>query len=306
MAKRSIDLEQIRQFSNIGLLAKTLVEGFIVGLHRSPFHGFSVEFAEHRPYNTGESTRHIDWKVYAKTDRLYTKRYDEETNLRAYLVLDVSASMYYPLPHFDKLTFSVMAAASLAYLLHKQRDAFALCTFDQQPVYSSELKSTATHLSQQLEQLQGLLQSERPPLSKGTAAAAVLHELADKAGKRALFVVFSDMLEQTKQVDDVFSALQHLRHNRHEVLLFHVLDHRTEAYLDFPDQEQEFIDLESGTRLRLNPKEVRRQYRQQVQRYLRALKLRCGQYGIDFIEADVRMPFEQVLKSYLLKRNKMA
>jgi uncharacterized protein (DUF58 family) len=133
-----------------------------------------------------------------------------------------------------------------------------------------------------------------------------LHELADKAGKRALFVVFSDMLEQTEQVDDVFSALQHLRHNRHEVLLFHVLDHRTEAYLDFPDQEQEFIDLESGTRLRLNPKEVRRQYRQQVQRYLRALKLRCGQYGIDFIEADVRMPFEQVLKSYLLKRNKMA
>jgi uncharacterized protein (DUF58 family) len=305
MTKRTIDLEQIREFSNIGLLAKTLVEGFIVGLHRSPFHGFSVEFAEHRPYNTGESTRHIDWKVYAKTDRLYTKRYDEETNLRAYLVLDVSSSMYYPLPHFDKLTFSVMAAASLAYLLHKQRDAFSLCTFDRQLLYQSELKSTATHLWQQLEQLQSLLQSKRPPLSGTTAAAPVLHTLADKAGKRALFIIFSDMLEHSRQVEDIFQALQHLRHNRHEVLLFHVLDHRTEASLDFPDQEQEFIDLESGMRLRLNPQEVRQQYRRQMQRYLRALKLRCGQYGIDFVEADVRMPFEQILKSYLMKRNKM-
>lgn len=302
--KKKIDIELIRQFSNIGLLAKTLVEGFMVGLHRSPLHGFSVEFAEHRPYNTGESTRHIDWKVYAKTDRLYTKRYDEETNLRAYLLLDTSSSMYYPLPHADKLTFSIMSIASLAYLLHKQRDAFALCTFDEQISFLSEMKSTASHLHQLFSHLEDLLKSPSPK-HKTTALVRLLHQLSEQAGQRALFVLFTDAFDNQAQLEDLFGALQHLKHKRHEVLFFHVLDHRTELFFEFGEQQYEFIDLETGQRLHLYPSRIRTNYQQRMKHYLKALRLQCGKYGIDYIDTDTRMPFDQILRHYLIKRNRM-
>ena len=217
-----LNIDKLKEFSNIEMLARQMVEGFITGLHKSPYHGFSVEFAEHRLYNYGESTRHIDWKVFAKTDRLYTKRYEEETNLRCFLVLDNSSSMYYPEPGYGKIKFSILAAAALAFLLQKQRDAVGLYTFSDQIEVQTEVKSTATHVHKLLLELQKLFDGEKT--SKRTNVPSVLHQIAKKIHKRSLVIIFSDMFQRTENQDEMFSALQHLKHNRHEVLLFHVHD----------------------------------------------------------------------------------
>jgi uncharacterized protein (DUF58 family) len=298
-----MDLKQIREFGNIEFLAKQMVEGFITGLHKSPFHGFSVEFAEHRLYNTGESTRHIDWKVYAKTDRLYTKRYEEETNLRCQILLDVSASMFYPQDNLGKITFSTMAAACLAYLLQKQKDAISLCTFAEGIDVHTPTRSTPTHVHKLFLILQDLLKTDKP--SGKTAVADVIHQIADKINKRSLVVIFSDMFENIAQADQLFSALQHLKHNQHEVLLFHVIDKKTETNFDFEDRPYEFIDLESGEKIKIQAAQIKDHYRQHIEQYNKELKLKCGQYKIDFIEADIGQGFNQILYAYLIKRSKM-
>ncbi len=295
-----ISLSQVREFGNIELLARQLVEGFITGLHKSPYHGFSVEFAEHRLYNNGESTRHIDWKVYAKTGRLYTKRYEEETNLRCQLVLDNSSSMYYPEVAKGKITFSIMAAAALAFLLQKQRDAVGLYVFSEGIDQQTPVKSTSSHIHKLLLLLEGMLHAEQT--QRKTSVASVLHQIAEKIHKRSLVVVFSDMFENQAEQEHIFSALQHLKHNRHEVLLFHVTDHKTELNFDFAERPYEFVDMESGERLKLQPSQVRDQYRTQMQQYYHELKIRCGQAKIDFIEADISQGFDQILRSYLIKR----
>jgi uncharacterized protein (DUF58 family) len=298
-----MDLKQIREFGNIEFLARQMVEGFITGLHKSPFHGFSVEFAEHRLYNTGESTRHIDWKVYAKTDRLYTKRYEEETNLRCQILLDISASMYYPQDTLGKVTFSTMAAACLAYLLQKQKDAISLCTFAEDIDVHTPTRSTPTHVHKLFLILQNLLKTDKP--SGKTAVADVIHQIADKINKRSLVVIFSDMFENIAQADQLFSALQHLKHNQHEVLLFHVIDKKTETNFDFEDRPYEFIDLESGEKIKIQAAQIKDHYRRHIEQYNKELKLKCGQYKIDFIEADIGEGFNQILYAYLIKRSKM-
>ncbi len=295
-----IPLSQIRSFGNIELLAKQLVEGFITGLHKSPYHGFSVEFAEHRLYNNGESTRHINWKVYAKTDRLYTKRYEEETNLRCQLVIDNSSSMYYPVDNRGKITFSVMAAAALAFLLQKQRDAVGLSVFSEDIDQQTPVKSTSSHIHKLMLLLEGLLQEQTTP--RKTSVARVLHQIAEKIHKRSLVVIFSDMFDDQEEIEALFSALQHLKHNRHEVLLFHVTDHATELNFDFAERPYEFVDVESGSRLKLQPSQVREAYRKQMVDYYHALKIKCGQAKIDLVEADINQGFHQVLRSYLIKR----
>ncbi len=303
MSKPAIDLAKVREFGNLEFLAKQLVEGFITGLHKSPFHGFSVEFAEHRLYNTGESTRHIDWKVYAKSDKLFVKRYEEETNLRCHLLVDTSSSMYYPEPAFGKITFSILAAASLAVLLQKQKDAVSLCTFSEHIEVQTPVKSTASHVHKILLELNTLL--NQPPPQRKTAVADVLHLIARKIQKRSLVILFSDMFDTPEDSAILFSALQHLRHNLHEVLVFHVTDKKTEAEFDFEDRPYEFVDLESGERIRVQPNQVRTQYREHMQRYYNDLKLKCGQYKIDFIEADISQGFDPILMTYLVKRSKM-
>lgn len=299
-----LDLSAIKKFGNIELLARQMVEGFITGLHKSPYHGFSVEFAEHRQYNTGESTRHLDWKVYARTDKLFVKRYEEETNLRARILLDVSSSMYYPAETNGKLTFSVMAAAALSYMLQKQRDAVGLTTFSENAELETPIKSSKTHLNQVFIQLQRLLDSERPKERK-TAAAELIHKVAARLHRRSLVVIFSDMLDNQANPDEVFAALQHLKHNRHEVLLFHVHDRSTELEFDFKDRPHRFVDLETGESVKLRPAEVREYYRQKSQEQFQELKLRCGKYKIDFIEADISQSLDQVLLPYLIKRSRM-
>lgn len=299
-----MDLAKIREYGNIEFLAKQMVEGFITGLHKSPFHGFSVEFAEHRLYNTGESTRHIDWKVYAKTDRVYTKRYEEETNLRCHLVIDTSSSMYYPEPKHDKIVFATMAAGAIAYMLQRQKDAVSLTTFSDTIEIQTPVKSTPTHIHKLFLDLETLL--NKPKENRSSAVSNTIHELANRIHKRSLVIIFSDMFDNIAESEKIFTALQHLKHNLHEVLLFHVTDKSTESDFNFEDRPYEFIDLETNERVKLNPAQVKVDYQKTLQQFYQELKLRCGQYKIDFIEADIKEGFEPILNSYLIKRSRMS
>lgn len=295
----------IKQTGSLELLARQLVEGFITGLHKSPYHGFSVEFAEHRLYNEGESTRHIDWKVYARTDRLFTKQYEEETNLRCLIAIDTSLSMYYPAESNAKLSFSIRATAALAYLLNKQRDAVGLCLFSNAIETLTPVKSSPAHLDKLLTSLDNLLRQKAPAGTARTDVAQVLHEVAEKIHKRSLVIIFSDMFDSNQQPDEIFKALQHLKHNKHEVIVFHVMDNDTELQFNFEDRPMEFIDLESGEKIRLNPGDVRESYRKESSHFHEALKLRCNQYKIDFVEADVKDDISVILQTYLIKRTRM-
>jgi uncharacterized protein (DUF58 family) len=298
-----LDLSKVREYGNLDFLAKQLVEGFITGLHKSPFHGFSVEFAEHRLYNSGESTRHIDWKVFAKTDKVFVKRYEEETNLRCHILVDVSSSMYYPAANNGKLNFSVLGAATLANMLQRQRDAVSLVTFSDKIEIETQCKSTSSHIHKIFLELQGVL--DRKISNQTTSVAEVIHEIAEKIHKRSLVVIFSDMFDGIEDAEVLFSSLQHLKHNMHEVLLFHVNDKKTELDFEFEERPHEFIDLETGERVKLQPAQVKEKYINTIQNFNHELKIKCGQYKIDFIEVDINKGFDQILTSFLAKRAKM-
>jgi uncharacterized protein (DUF58 family) len=299
----STKLSEIHQNVSLELLARQLVEGFITGLHKSPYHGFSVEFAEHRLYNDGESTRHIDWKVYARTDRLFTKRYEEETNLRCLIAIDTSPSMFYPEQSKSKIKFSIYAASALSYLLSRQRDAVGVCLFSNEIEVLTPVKSTATHLDKVFTILNNTTQKATG--NTRTNVGSVLHEIAEKIHKRSLVILFSDMFDGQENLEEVFKSLQHLKHNKHEVIVFHVTDKKTELLFNFEDRPIEFVDLESGEKIKLNPADVKTYYRDEAERFYQSLKMRCNQYKIDFVEADVEMPFNQILQTYLIKRTKM-
>lgn len=299
-----IDLQKIRELGNLELLARQLVEGFITGLHKSPYHGFSVEFAEHRLYNTGESTKDIDWKVYARTDKLFSKRYEEETNLRCTILIDNSSSMYYPKNDYGKITFSVMAAAAIAFLLQKQRDAVGITTFSDQIESQTPVKSTHSHLHKLLILMEQLLQSSHKEKKK-TSIPEVLHQIANKIHKRSLVIIFSDMFDNYEDVQEIINGLHHLKYNNHEVLLFHVTDKKTEIDLDLEDRPYNFIDLETREELKLHPSQIKETYVDKVRNYFHDLAIKCGQFKIDFIHADIRDDFDKVLSTYMIKRSKM-
>ncbi len=300
----------VRDLGNLELLAKQVVEGFIIGLHKSPFHGFSVEFAEHRLYNQGESTKNMDWKVYARTDKLFLKRFEEETNLRCQIVVDSSSSMYFPevsknsKDYINKLRFSALSAAALMHLLKKQRDAFGLSIFDNEVNIHSRCKSSTAHYRLMLTYLEKLIQN--PERNKTTSAAAALHQIADSIHKRSMVMIFSDMFEESEDPDQLFSALQHLKHNKHEVILFHVVDKSKEIDFEFENRPYIFIDMETGEKVRLQSNQVKDYYVNQMRTFVEKLKVKCLQYKIDFVEADIKKGFKQVLQAYLVKRSKMA
>lgn len=304
MSRITVDLDSVRHIQNLEFLAKRMVEGFITGLHKSPYHGFSVEFSEHRLYNSGESTRHMDWKVYARTEKLFVKRYEEETNLRCQLILDVSGSMYYPTHNYGKLSYAVLSAAALATLLQKQRDAVGLTTFSDQIELQTPIKSTGAHLHTLLLGLQQQLQKPAPP-QKETRVASMLHHIAQQLPKRSLVILFSDLLSQYDQLDEIFLALQHLRHQQHEVLLFHLTHAETEEAFHFPDKPFMFHSLENGEKIKVQPAEIREEYVNAMQQFKNELKLRCGQYRIDLVSVDLREPIDKVLQAYLVKRQKV-
>jgi uncharacterized protein (DUF58 family) len=301
----------IRNLGNLDMLARQVVEGFIIGLHKSPFHGFSVEFAEHRIYNPGDSTRNIDWKVYARTDKMFTKRFEEETNLRCQIVVDVSSSMYFPEAgsnseregYMNKLRFSALASASLMNLLRKQRDAYGLTLFDSELHLHTPCKSSTTHYQLLISKLQELIDHPQP--NRSTSAAQALHTVADSIHRRSMVIIFSDMFDSGENSDDLFSALQHLKHNKHEVILFHVVDKSKELDFDYENRPYLFVDMETGEELRLQSNQVKDYYVEQIAKYKEALRLKCLQYKIDFVEADIHEGFKKILQSYLVKRNRM-
>lgn len=301
-----IQQQDFLQFDQLDILARQVVEGFIIGLHKSPYHGFSVEFAEHRLHNPGDSIKDIDWKVFARTEKLYTKRFEEETNLRCQIVIDASSSMYFPQERekgkLNKIEFSCVASAALMHLLKKQRDAVGLTIFDSEIKTQTSAKTNALHHQLLMNELYKLLNN--PPVQKTTDAAKCLHQISDSIHKRSLVILFSDMLDSTDE-NDIFLALQHLKHSKHEVVLFHVVDKSKELDFTFENRPYKFVDLETGEELKLQPNQVKDFYVEKMQERKAKLKLKCAQYKIDFVEADINEGFQPVLLSYLVKRSKM-
>lgn len=304
-----IDRQKIEPFSKLELLARQVVEGFITGLHRSPFHGFSVEFAEHRIYNNGESTRHIDWKLFAKTDKLFIKRYEEETNLRCQIVIDSSQSMLFPLERpkdtHNKLSFSVYAAAALIELLKGQRDAVGLTLFDADIYKHYPARSNPTQQKLIYHELEELLSKTTINESTSTQSARALDQVAEIIHTRSLVVIFSDMFEDETHLEAIFASLQHLKYKKHDVVLFHVTDKNQELNFDFENRPYHFIDMETREEIKLNPNQIKETYVRKVNDYTEAIKLKCGQYKIDFVEADINQGFDTVLQTYLVKRASM-
>jgi len=296
-------------FGNLDLFAKQLVEGFITGIHKSPFHGFSVEFAEHRLYNSGESVKNIDWKVYGRTDKLFVKKFEEETNLRCQIVIDNSSSMYYPLQKNlsletpNKMFFAVHAAAVLLHILRKQRDAFGLTLFTDKIELHTTSKSSTIHYNYILKELEALLNTEAQ--TQKTAISSVLHHVADAIHKRSLIIIFSDMLDSKEGMDSILPALQHLKHNKHEVILFHVFDKKSEMDFSFENRPYKFIDIENNDEIKLNPQEIKLHYTKLMYSYKQELYLKCSQYRIDIVEADINNGFKQILLPFFVKRQKL-
>lgn len=293
-------LEQVQRFANIEIIAHQIVEGFITGLHKSPYHGFSVEFAEHRLYNTGESTKNIDWKVYGRTDKLFVKKFEEETNLRCQVILDISNSMRYPNTAQNKLYYGVYLAASLMYLLTKQRDAVGLTLFDEQIQLHTNQKSTNTHLRNLFLKLNDALQTSLN--QSKTHAASVLHQIAEKVHRRAMIVIISDLFDNLSQSEEIFSALKHLKHNKHDVVIFHVLDKKTELDFDFNTSQVLFRDIETGQEIKVQTNQVKEAYKNAIQAYKQKLMYKCGEYNIDFNAIDIAEPFENALRRFFIKR----
>lgn len=306
----TINRQAIQPFSHLELIAKQVVEGFITGLHKSPFHGFSVEFAEHRLYNKGESTKHIDWKLFGRTDKLFIKRYEEETNLRCHIIIDNSSSMYFPAADLagdkhDKISFSVYRAAALIELLKRQRDAVGLSVFSEKVDVHTPDKSSSLHHKMLFAELEKLLEPYDKESHRATSAIQAIHQIAEIIHKRSLVIIFSDMMDSQAGSEELFSALQHLKHNKHEVILFHVNDKSKELDFDFDNRPYRFVDMETGEELKLHPNEIKETYLSQITHFKNELKLKCGQYKIDFVEADINLGFDQVLMPYLIKRTKM-
>ena len=302
------ELNKTGGFKNLELLAKQVVEGFIAGMHKSPFHGFSAEFAEHKVYNPGESTKHIDWKLYARTDRLYTKRYDEETNLRCHIILDNSSSMHYPetagtsLDNLNKVAFSALASASLMHILKKQRDAVGLSIYSDTYNFYSPEKGSERHHQMLLHKLSDAVVSK--PETKTTETYKYLHQIAEKIHRRSLIFVFTDMFQTSENDEKLFEALRHLKHNKHEVVLFHVFDKEKEQNFNFDNRPKRFIDVETGDHINLYADNVKDNYEKAVKEYFTNLKIRCGQYRIKYVEADINAGFDSVLTTYMVERQK--
>ncbi|WP_026775631.1 DUF58 domain-containing protein [Polaribacter sp. Hel_I_88] len=293
------------EIKNLDILAKQVVEGFITGIHKSPFHGFSVEFSEHKLYNKGESTRHIDWKLFAKTEKLYTKKYEEETNLRCHIIIDNSASMNYPIlkkqtiDNLNKVGFSAVAAASLMEILKRQRDAVGLSIYSDSYEYYAPEKGSDRHRNMLLHQLEQLLVTNS---KSATETYQYLHEIAEKMHRRSLIFLFTDMFQTSKEDEVLFEALRHLKYNKHEVVLFHTYDGKTELDFNFDNAPKKFVDVETGEEINVFSENVQQKYNELITTYFKELKNKCLQYKIDYVPVDIHKGFNEILTAYLLQR----
>ena len=302
------ELDKATLFQNLEILAQQVVEGFISGIHKSPFHGFSAEFAEHKIYNTGESTKHIDWKLFAKTDKLYTKRYEEETNLRCHMILDNSASMYYPeitnptIENLNKIGFGVLAIAALMNILKKQRDAVGLSVFSGTYNFYAPEKGSERHHHMLLSKLSEISLDTKPV--KETKIYTHLHLIAEKIKRRSLVFLFTDMFQTATQDNELFDALRHLKYNKHEVVLFHLLDADKELHFDFENTPKRFLDVETGEHIDLFSDTVKESYEREIKTFFDELKMKCAQYKIKYVDVDVRGDFSKVLNTFMVERQK--
>lgn len=301
-------LHKAPHFQNLALLAHQIVEGFTSGIHKSPFHGFSSEFAEHTIYNPGESTKHIDWKLFAKTDRLYTKRYEEETNLRCHIILDHSASMYYPevkkfaMGNLNKIGFGVLAIAALIRLLQKQRDAVGLSMYSDAYHFYAPEKNSERHFQRLYGALNEVVQARST--SQTTKTCTYLHQIAEKIHRRSLIFLFSDMLQTETEEPQLFEALRHLKYNKHAVVLFHLMDYKHELHFDFENTPKRFVDVETGAYVDLYADAAKKAYRQNIVQYQKALQLQCARCKITYVGVDVRGDFSQILTTFMVERQK--
>ncbi len=299
---------QINQFTHLELKAQQIVEGFMSGLHKSPFHGYSAEFAEHKMYHPGSATRFIDWKLYARTEKLYTKKFEEETNMRCHLVIDQSSSMYYPESRDlnklenNKIGFSVLASAALMQLLKRQRDAVGLSVYDQTQVLQTQAKSSERHHQFILGQLEEIARNPCP--FRKTDTAAQLTTLAQQLPRRSMVVVFSDLLMNQEQRDEIFEAMHHLKYRNHAVILMHTFDGKTEREFNFGSAPRKFRDLETGQDLPVFPGQVREAYKAAVESYFEAIELTCAQHKIQYVTADIQKGFESIFTAFLVARQK--
>jgi Uncharacterized conserved protein (some members contain a von Willebrand factor type A (vWA) domain) len=304
-------VEKVEGYPSLELLSKQVVEGFITGLHKSPFHGFSVEFAEHRLYNIGEETKNIDWKLYARCDKLFVKKYEEETNLRCMLILDSSSSMYYPLvknvsfSNPNKIAFSIFSTASLIQMLYKQRDAFGISSLTDHIEFSSDIKSSFAHKRYVFSLLEQMLHDGTVEDKKPTSLSASLHLLAQSVHKRSLIVIFTDLFSSSFDSKDFVCSLEHLKHQHHEVILFWVNDRKEEINFDFKNRPYRFIDIETNEQVKVNALAMRNAYKEKTTKKINSIKTLCGKIGIEFVEADIAKDFNQILLPFILKRAKM-
>lgn len=301
-----INYKTARKFGSLEFLAKQVVEGFITGLHQSPFHGFSVEFAEHRLYNSGESVKHLDWKLFARTDKLFIKRYEEETNLRCHIFLDSSSSMMFPVDQpYNKFTFSVDAAAALIFLMRKQRDAFGLSIFSDALDFYSPAKSSLTHQRFLLSNLERILENQRKSFkNKKTNIAKMLNALASKIYKRSLVFIFSDFMA-IDNPEDFANSIKHLRHHLHEIIVFDVSHHNLENQLNLKNKYYNVVDVETGESIKMHPKQIKEKYITERNSIKSKIHNLLKQQKVDLISADIEIGFDQILLEYLLKRKKI-
>ena len=292
--RRFLKPEVISKLSGMEMKARLVVEGFIAGLHRSPYHGFSVEFAEHRQYMPGDPLRNIDWKVYGKTDRYFVKEFEEETNLKAYLLLDISGSMGYSSNGINKLEYGSYLCAALSYLMLKQRDSVGLVIFDQKIKKYIPPKSTLSHLHNLLRELDKLSPSEPTNIS------SALHQMAERIKRRGLIILLSDLFDQP---EEIISGLKHFRHKKHEVIVFHILDPKERSFAF--ENEAIFKDLETNEEIMTSPWQIRKEYQERLKELLNRYTLECRDSMIDYVLLDTSVPFDRALFSYLNKRQRL-
>jgi uncharacterized protein (DUF58 family) len=286
--------EVLSRVSNLELRAKLVVEGFITGLHKSPFHGFSVEFSQHRPYNPGDSLRFVDWKVFGRTDRYYIKQYEEETNLKAHILLDVSNSMNYSSKDISKLLYAKYLSSALSYLMLMQRDAVGVALFDSKIKKLMPPRSATSYLQPILQEL------DKVESGDDTKISDVLHIMAERIKRRGLIILISDLLDDP---EEVLSGLRHFRHNRHEVLVFHLLDPQ-EINFDF-NGDVVFEDLETKEKIKTHPWYIKKDYQQKVEEFINFYKSTCRENKIDYQLLLTDSSLDHALMEYLIKRQKM-